>query len=83
MVWGNISYDSRRTSWLSQTHFARQSGNEIQTIVFPFMNSIQGGVFQQDNGRPHTTVVTQRAVQSVNKLPSPTRSPVLSPIEHM
>ncbi|GFX77055.1 HTH_Tnp_Tc3_2 domain-containing protein [Trichonephila clavipes] len=37
----------------------------IQPIILPFMNSIQGGVFQQHNARPHTTVETQHALQSV------------------
>ncbi|GBO26386.1 hypothetical protein AVEN_13426-1 [Araneus ventricosus] len=47
------------------------------------MNSIQGGVFQQDNARPHTPVVTQHVLQSVDMLPWPARSPDLSPIEHV
>ncbi|GBM90044.1 hypothetical protein AVEN_50666-1 [Araneus ventricosus] len=47
------------------------------------MNSIQGGVFQQDNTRPHTAVVTQHALQSVDMLPWPARLPDLSPIEHV
>ncbi|GBN16305.1 hypothetical protein AVEN_221883-1 [Araneus ventricosus] len=46
------------------------------------MNSIQGGVFQQDNVRPHTAVVTQNTLQSVDMLPWPARSPDLSPIDH-
>ncbi|GBM39213.1 hypothetical protein AVEN_223832-1 [Araneus ventricosus] len=55
----------------------------IQPVVLPFMNNIQGSVFQQDNARPHTAVVTQHAVQSVDVLPWPVRSPDLSPIEHV
>ncbi|GBO37088.1 hypothetical protein AVEN_176223-1, partial [Araneus ventricosus] len=47
------------------------------------MNSIQGGVFQQDNCRPHTAVVTQHALQRVDMSPWPARSPDLSPIEHV
>ncbi|GBO20096.1 hypothetical protein AVEN_178686-1 [Araneus ventricosus] len=47
------------------------------------MNSSQGGVFQQDNARPHTAAVSQRALQGVDILPWPARSPDLSPIEHV
>ncbi|GBM83466.1 hypothetical protein AVEN_138319-1 [Araneus ventricosus] len=55
----------------------------IQPGVLPFMNSIRRGVFQQDNARPHTPVVIQHALQSVDMLPWPARSPDLSPIEHV
>ncbi|GFY34936.1 uncharacterized protein TNCV_155091 [Trichonephila clavipes] len=47
------------------------------------MNSIQGGVFRQDNARLHTAAVTKRALQSVDMVPWPARSPNLSPIEHV
>ncbi|GFT96047.1 uncharacterized protein TNCV_313241 [Trichonephila clavipes] len=47
------------------------------------MSSIQRGVFQQENACPHTTVVTQPALQSVGILPSPVRSPDLPPIENV
>ncbi|GBM06867.1 hypothetical protein AVEN_121976-1 [Araneus ventricosus] len=43
------------------------------------MNDIQGGVFQQDNARSHTSVVTQHVLQSVDMLPWPARSPYLFP----
>ncbi|GBL91237.1 hypothetical protein AVEN_195124-1 [Araneus ventricosus] len=55
----------------------------IPPVVLPFMNSIEGGVFQQDNARPHTAIVAQHALQSVDMLPWPARSPDLSPIEHV
>ncbi|GBN67052.1 hypothetical protein AVEN_132464-1 [Araneus ventricosus] len=47
------------------------------------MNSIQGGAFQQNNARHHTAIVAQHALQSVDMLPWPSRSPDLSPIEHV
>ncbi|GFX38514.1 hypothetical protein TNCV_2344861 [Trichonephila clavipes] len=47
------------------------------------MNGFQGGVFQQDNALLHTAVVKQRALQSVDMLPWPVKSPYLSPIEHI
>ncbi|GBN61939.1 Transposable element Tc1 transposase, partial [Araneus ventricosus] len=85
MVWGAISYDSRSTlAVIPRTLTANLYVSlVIQPVVLPFMNSIQGGVFQQDNARPHTTVVTQHALQSVDMVPWPTRSPDLSPIEHV
>ncbi|GFW87224.1 uncharacterized protein TNCV_5125761 [Trichonephila clavipes] len=41
------------------------------------------GVFQQDNASFHSAVVTQWALQSVEMLPWPSKSPDLSPIEHV
>ncbi|GFV59029.1 uncharacterized protein TNCV_1814181 [Trichonephila clavipes] len=55
----------------------------IQPIVLPFKNSIPEGVFQQNDAHPHTSVVIQRALQSVDMLPWLARSPDLSPIEHI
>ncbi|GBN74691.1 hypothetical protein AVEN_204936-1 [Araneus ventricosus] len=85
MVWGTISYDSRSTlAVIPRTPTANLFVSlVIQPVVLPFMNSIQGGVFQQDNARPHTAVVTQHALQSVDVLPWPAKSPDLSPIEHV
>ncbi|GBM39996.1 hypothetical protein AVEN_217594-1 [Araneus ventricosus] len=40
-------------------------------------------VLQKDNTCPHTTVVTQRVLQSVDMLPWPASSPDLSPIDHV
>ncbi|GBM15834.1 hypothetical protein AVEN_260116-1 [Araneus ventricosus] len=84
MVWGAISYDSRSTlvviprTLTANLHVSLV----IQPVVLPFMNIIQGGVFQQDNTRPHIAVVTLHALQSIDMLPWLARSPDLSPIEH-
>ncbi|GFT14905.1 transposable element Tc1 transposase [Trichonephila clavipes] len=85
IVWGAISYDSRSTlvAILNTLTVNLFVSLVILPIIQPFINSIQGGVFQQDNARPHTTVVTQCALQSVDMLPWSTRSPDLSPIEHV
>ncbi|GBM36105.1 hypothetical protein AVEN_179101-1 [Araneus ventricosus] len=85
MVWGEISYDSRSTLVVFQRTLTANLyvSLVIQPVVLPYMNSIQRGVFQQDNARPDTTVVTQHALQSVDILPWPARSPDLSPIEHV
>ncbi|GFW97052.1 transposable element Tc1 transposase [Trichonephila clavipes] len=85
MVWGAISY-GRRSIFVTIPNILSADlyvNLVIQPIVLPFMNSIQGGVFLLDNARPHTAVVTQRALQSVGMLPWPVRSPDLSPIEHI
>ncbi|GBM16361.1 hypothetical protein AVEN_28321-1 [Araneus ventricosus] len=85
MVWVAISYGSRSTLVvIPRTLTANMYVSlVIQPVVLPFMNSIQWGVFQQDNTRPHTAVVTQYTLQSVYMLPWPARSPDISPIEHV
>ncbi|GBM38420.1 hypothetical protein AVEN_260805-1 [Araneus ventricosus] len=85
MVWGAISYNSRSTLVviLRALTASLYVSLVIQPVVMPFMNSIQGGVFKHVNAHPHTAVVTQHALQSVDMLPWPARSPALSPIEHV
>ncbi|GFT13967.1 hypothetical protein TNCV_2615991 [Trichonephila clavipes] len=46
------------------------------------MNIIQGGVFQQDNTRPHNAVAMQYALPSVDMLPRSKRLPDLSRMGH-
>ncbi|GBM78580.1 hypothetical protein AVEN_200711-1 [Araneus ventricosus] len=84
-VWGATSYGSRSTLVVIPRTLTANLyvGLVIQPVVLPFMNSIQGGVFQQHNACPHAAVVTQHALQSVDILPWPARSPDLSPIEHV
>ncbi|GFS86833.1 transposable element Tc1 transposase [Trichonephila clavipes] len=53
------------------------------TRELPFMYSIQGAAFQQDNTPLHTTIVTQCALQRVDMLSWPSRLRDLSPIEHV
>ncbi|GBL79108.1 Transposable element Tc1 transposase [Araneus ventricosus] len=85
MVWGAISYDSRSTLVVIPRTLTANLyiSLVIQPVVLLFINSIQGSVFQQDNARPHTAVVTQHALQNVEMLPWPARSPDLCPIEHV
>ncbi|GBL88194.1 Transposable element Tc1 transposase [Araneus ventricosus] len=84
MVWGAISYDSRSTLVVipNTLNANLDVSLVIQPVVLPFMSSIQGGIFQQDNARPHTAAVSQHALKGVNILLWPARSPDLSPIEH-
>ncbi|GBM00901.1 hypothetical protein AVEN_151363-1 [Araneus ventricosus] len=87
VVWGAISYDSRSTLVVIPRTLTSNLyvSLVIQPVVLPFMNrtAFKGGVFQQDNARLHTAVVTQHALQSVDMPPWPARSPDLFPIEHV
>ncbi|GBL94676.1 Transposable element Tc1 transposase [Araneus ventricosus] len=85
MGWGAISYDSRSTLVVIPRSLTANLyvSLVIQPIVLPFMNSIQEGVFQHDNARRHTAVVTQHALQNIDMLPWPARSTYLSPIEQV
>lgn len=85
MVWGAISYDSRSPLVVVEgTMTARRYVDQvIRPVVIPFMNTIPNGVFQQDNARPHTAVITRVALQHVPIMPWPARSPDLSAIEHV
>ncbi|GBN07515.1 hypothetical protein AVEN_252890-1 [Araneus ventricosus] len=85
MVWREISHDSRNTHVvIPRTLTANLYVSlVIQPVVLPFRKSIQGGIFQQDNARPRTAVVTQHALHIVDMLPWPARSPDISPIEHI
>ncbi|GFS66516.1 transposable element Tcb2 transposase [Trichonephila clavipes] len=51
--------------------------------VGPFLNSLPGAIFQQDNARPHTARVAQDFLRHFQTLPWPPRSPDLSPVEHV
>ncbi|GBM44494.1 hypothetical protein AVEN_15019-1 [Araneus ventricosus] len=60
----------------------RRPGERLQpTCLWPRHTRPIPGVM--DNSRPHIAVVTQHALQSVDMLPWPARSPDLSPIEHV
>ncbi|GBL99942.1 hypothetical protein AVEN_19431-1 [Araneus ventricosus] len=68
----------------SDCKFVRQSGySTCCTAIHEQHSRGQGGVFQQDNSRPNTAVVTRHALQTVDTLPWSARSPDLSPIEHV
>lgn len=82
---GAISYDSRSPLVVVEgTMTARRYVDQVtRPVVIPFMNTIPNGVFQQDNARPHTAVITRVALQHVPIMPWPARSPDLSAIEHV
>ncbi|GFU02406.1 uncharacterized protein TNCV_1238891 [Trichonephila clavipes] len=53
-----------------------------QLVTFPKW-SPRGRVFQQDNARPHTASVVQDILRHFQTLTWPTRSPDLSPVDHV
>ncbi|GFX87856.1 transposable element Tcb2 transposase [Trichonephila clavipes] len=55
----------------------------IRPHVGYFLNGLPGAIFQQDNARPHTASVAQVFLRHFQTLPSPARSPNLSPVEHV
>ncbi|GFT15451.1 DDE_3 domain-containing protein [Trichonephila clavipes] len=55
----------------------------LRPHVGPFLNGLPEAIFQQDNARPHTERVTQDFLRHFETLPSPSRSPDLSPVEHV
>ncbi|GFV82765.1 uncharacterized protein TNCV_4147331 [Trichonephila clavipes] len=85
MVWEAVSYGSRITLFVIPNTLTADLyvSLVIQPIVLPFMNNIQGGVFQLDNARPHIVVGTQRALQNVGMLPWLARSPDMFLNEHV
>ncbi|GFW72455.1 transposable element Tcb2 transposase [Trichonephila clavipes] len=55
----------------------------LQPHVLSLVQRLLGAIFQQDNVRPHTARVSQDCLLTATTLPSPARSPDLSPIEHI
>ncbi|GFV55772.1 transposable element Tcb2 transposase [Trichonephila clavipes] len=61
----------------------RRPGERYIPPQRPFLNSLPGAIFQQDNARPHTARVAQDFLRHFQILPWPARSPDLSPVEHV
>ena len=83
MVWGSICGQQR-------TDLIAIDGNltahrVLHPVLLPFLQHQPRLLFQQDNARPHTTHVVHQffTANNVNALPWPTRSPGLTPIEHL
>ncbi|GFX81457.1 uncharacterized protein TNCV_143071 [Trichonephila clavipes] len=55
----------------------------LRPRVGPFLNGLPRAIFQKVNARPHTAKVAQDFLLHFQTLPSPARSPDLSPAEHM
>ncbi|GFW40415.1 DDE_3 domain-containing protein [Trichonephila clavipes] len=85
MVWGAIAYDSRSTLIvMCETLTGICYVDDIlRPHVGPFLNGLPGAIFQQDNARPHTARVAQDFLRHFQTLSWPSRSPELSPVEHV
>ncbi|GFV87917.1 transposable element Tcb1 transposase [Trichonephila clavipes] len=55
----------------------------LQPHVLPLMKRLPGAIFQQDNDGTHTAWVSKDCLRNVTILPWDSRSPDLSPIEHI
>ncbi|GFS84253.1 transposable element Tc1 transposase [Trichonephila clavipes] len=78
-------YDSRSTLIVMRGTLAGQRyvDDILRPHVGPFINGLPGAIFQQNNARPHTGRVAQDFLRHFQTLPWPTRSPDLSPVEHV
>ncbi|GFS66495.1 transposable element Tcb2 transposase [Trichonephila clavipes] len=85
MVWGAIAYDSRSTLNVTRGTLTgeRYVDDILRPHVGPFLNGLPRAIVQQDNTRPHTARVAQDFLRHFQTLPWPSRSPDLSPIEHV
>ncbi|GBO13574.1 hypothetical protein AVEN_195406-1 [Araneus ventricosus] len=85
MVWGSITYASRFTLIVLRGTLTgyRYVDDILRPHVGPFLYSLLGAIFHQDNALPHTARVAQDFLHNVQTLPWPDRSPDLSPIEHV
>ena len=85
MVWGGISAHHRTLLVTIQGNLTgqRYSQEILCAHVVPHM-ARHGGIFMQDNARPHTAMVAQNVlnINRINVLNWPSRSPDLNPIEH-
>lgn len=61
----------------------RYVNDVLQPNVVPYVRSIEDGIFQQDNARPHIARVSRQflELENIRVLPWPPRSPDLSPKE--
>ncbi|GFU42167.1 transposable element Tc1 transposase [Trichonephila clavipes] len=85
MIWEAIAYDSRSTLIVMRGTLTGQRyvDDILRPHVGPFLNSLPGAIFQDDNSRPHTARVAQDFLRHFQTLPWPTRSPDLSPVVHV
>ena len=85
MVWGAIGFNVKSQLVLVEgTMTARQYVDRVlNPVVVPMMANIANGMFQQDNARVHIARISREALHDITTLEWPTRSPDLSPIEHV
>ncbi|GFW23224.1 DDE_3 domain-containing protein [Trichonephila clavipes] len=82
---GGIAYDSRSALIVMRGTLTgqRYADDILRPHVGPFLNSLPGAIFQQDNARPQTARVVQDFLRHFQTLPWPARSPDLSPVEQV
>ena len=87
IVWGAIGYNMqsrllRIEGNLNSNHYSREV---LQPEVLPFLHATPHAIFQHDNVRSHVARIVQAFLQRrrVSLLSWPTRSPDMSPIEHV
>ncbi|UYV65951.1 IRF2BP2 [Cordylochernes scorpioides] len=85
MVWGAIAYDFRSPLLRIQGTMTAQRyvDDVLRPVTLPYLKGVPNALYQQDNARPHTSRISQQALQDVQMLPWPPYSPDLSPIEHV
>lgn len=88
MVWGGICGGRKTRLRVINGNLTAQRyiDQVLQPEVVPFIRQNgRGLVFQHDNARPHTARLTQDFLRrnNVQVLPWPSRSPDMSPIEHL
>ncbi|GFV84619.1 transposable element Tcb2 transposase [Trichonephila clavipes] len=85
MVWSAIAYNAWSPLVLIRdTMTAQRYVHDIlQPYVLPLMQRLPGATFQEHSARLHTERVSQYCLRTVTTLLWPTRSPDLSPIEHI
>ncbi|GFU55655.1 transposable element Tcb2 transposase [Trichonephila clavipes] len=85
MVWDAIAYDTR--SYVILIHGTMTAQRYVHNIfhahVLPIMAGPPGAIFQQGSAQPHTTRMSQDGLYHISTFPWSTRSPDLSPIEHI
>lgn len=87
MVWGAICHGSRSPLVIipGTLDANRFINHVLRPVLIPYLQELVNPIFQQDNARPHTARVTIEFMNNANidLLPWPSRSPDLSPIEHV
>lgn len=87
MVWGGIRGENKSPLVIVMGNMTAQRyiDQVLRPVVLPFLQNHPGTLFQHDNAPAHSAraVSTFLDNNNVNVLPWPSRSPDLSPIEHM
>ncbi|GFX00167.1 transposable element Tcb2 transposase [Trichonephila clavipes] len=85
MVWGGIAYDSRSTLIVMRGTLTGQRyvDDILRLHVGSFLNGLPEEIFQEYNARSNTARVAKDFFCHFQTHPWPTRSPDLSPVEHV